>query len=419
VAVVDTGYLPHQDLAGAFAPGYDFIGDVQVANDGDGRDANASDPGDWITSTESRSGYFRGCTASNSSWHGTHVSGTIGARTNNGKGIAGINPAGTILPVRVLGKCGGYTSDITDGVRWAAGLPVTGVPANPSVAKVVNLSLGGSGACPSAWQSAIDAATAAGTVVVVAAGNSNADAANYSPASCKGVVTVASTGKAGNRAYYSNYGSTVEIAAPGGDKNADAGATILSTLNSGTTTPGADAYVKYQGTSMATPHVAGVVSLMLATNPSLTPAQVTQILQQSATPFPSGSTCASGCGAGIVNAAAAVAQAASPPPPPTTVAGTVPGAFAKLSPSDGRTGIKGSVTLSWAASTAATEYWVCLELTASPDGACTTFAYGPYTGTSTKFVGLASGATYEWEVEARNAAGATEASGPAWRFATR
>lgn len=147
VAVIDTGICNHADLAGRYLPGYDFVSDVLVANDGGGRDGDASDPGDWITAAEDGSGYFAGCGASDSSWHGTHVAGTIGAASNNNFGVAGINWVSKILPVRVLGKCGGNTSDIIDGMRWAAGLTVAGVPANPYPAKVLNMSLGGSGAC--------------------------------------------------------------------------------------------------------------------------------------------------------------------------------------------------------------------------------------------------------------------------------
>ena len=331
VGVIDTGYRPHADLVGRFVAGYDFIGDSLVANDGGGRDADASDPGDWITSAENASGYFKGCGTRNSSWHGTHVSGTIGASSNNAFGVAGINWVSHVQPLRVLGKCGGYTSDIADAIRWAAGLPVAGVPANATPDDVVNLSLGGDGACGSTFQSAIDAAVAAGTVVVVAAGNNNANASGFSPGNCNDVITVAATGHTGSRAYYSNYGASVEIAAPGGD--ALLGKTILSTLNSGTTTPVAspqgDTYASYQGTSMATPHVVGVVSLMLSVNPSLTPAQVASMLQATVTPFPAGSACTgSTCGAGIVNAAAAVAQANGGGGP------TPPGAFGKTAPAN-------------------------------------------------------------------------------------
>lgn len=300
VAVIDTGILNHADLAGRTVPGYDFIDDLFVANDGNGRDNNPADPGDWITANEC--GFQH--SAQPSSWHGTHVAGTIGAATNNGVGVAGVNWNAKILPVRVLGKCGGYTSDIVDGVRWAAGLSVAGVPANANPAKVLNLSLGGQGSCSSAEQSAYAAVTAAGATVVVAAGNDNANAANYSPASCNNVITVASTNRTGSRAYYSNYGSVVEVSAPGGDTASGATNGVLSTLDGGTTTPANDnAYAYYQGTSMAAPHVAGLASLIVGENPTYTPAQVLSVLQSSARPFPAGSSCnTSICGSGIVDA---------------------------------------------------------------------------------------------------------------------
>jgi serine protease len=308
VAVIDTGYRPHTDLSGRFVQGYDFISDSQVANDGDGRDSDAQDPGDWITSAEAASGFFAGCTVENSSWHGTHVAGTIGANTNNSVGVAGINWQAKILPVRVLGKCGGYTSDIVDGMRWAAGLSVSGVPTNTNPAKVLNLSLGGFGSCSTSQQNAINAINATGAVVVVAAGNSNANASNYNPANCNNVIVVGATNKNGTRAYYSNYGSIVDVSAPGGSQsytNDPNG--ILSTLNAGTTTPGADSYAYYQGTSMATPHVVGLVSLMAAISPTLNYTGAETILKSTARAFGTGNDCASvGCGAGIIDAYAAL-----------------------------------------------------------------------------------------------------------------
>lgn len=430
VAVIDTGVVDHVDLQGRVVGGYDFIADTRIANDGDGRDADASDPGDWITNQEARRGFFRGCTAGDSSWHGTHVSGTIGAATGNGEGIAGINQVSQIVPVRVLGKCGGYTSDIVDGMRWAAGLGVAGVPANAHPAQVLSLSLGGSGACSSVYQDAIDDVLATGAVVVVAAGNSNGDAGAYSPASCNGVVTVAATGQAGDRSYYSNFGNTVELAAPGGDRLADNGATILSTLNSGTTSPvpGGDVYVTYQGTSMATPHVSGVVSLMLSANPGLSPTQVTQILQATATPFPAGSTCTGICGAGILDAAEAVTAASTTPTttttvapsttaPPTTAPVGLPGPLQKLTPTDGETGVRGKITFSWTASDGATGYEVCLD--SAPNGGCDG-AWQAVGGTGAQASGLAKGVTYEWQVRAVNGNGSTEAdTGTFWTFTTR
>jgi serine protease len=301
-AVIDTGILNHTDLNGRTVAGYDFISDVWTANDGDGRDSNPSDPGDWVSAGDCGVGE----PAEDSSWHGSHVAGTIGAASNNSIGVTGINWVSKILPVRVLGRCGGYDSDIADAIRWAAGLSVAGVPANANPAKVINMSLSGEGTCDATFQNAINAAVSAGTAVVVAAGNNNDDASDYAPGNCANVITVAATTRNGNRASYSNYGSVVEISAPGGDSVNG----VLSTSNSGTTVPASDAYYYYTGTSMAAPHVSGVVSLMFSRNPSLTPAQVLSILQATAKPFPTGSTCnTSICGSGIVNAASAVFNA--------------------------------------------------------------------------------------------------------------
>jgi serine protease len=309
VAVVDTGYRPHADLAANILPGYDFISDTFVANDGNGRDSDASDPGDWINAGECGPG--DPAAFESSSWHGTHVAGTIAARTNNSVGVAGIAFNARVVPARVLGKCGGFTSDIADAIIWASGGSVSGVPANANPARVINISLGGGGACGTTTQNAINSANSRGTSVIVAAGNSNANSANFSPANCSGVVTVAATGRNGGKASYSNFGANVEVAAPGGSGGVNS---ILSTLNSGSTTPGADSYALYNGTSMATPHVVGVVALMLSAKPTLTPTQVTSILQSTARPFPA--TC-SQCGSGIVNANAAVDAALGGTPPPT------------------------------------------------------------------------------------------------------
>ena len=413
IGVIDTGYRPHVDLTGRFVGGYDFIGDTLVANDGNGRDSDALDPGDWITSAENASGYFATCGVSNSSWHGTHVSGTIGAVSDNGIGVAGINQGSKIQPLRVLGKCGGYTSDIADAIRWSAGLTVSGIPNNnPTPDRVVNISLGGSGACDSTTQNAINAAVAAGTVVVVAAGNSNGNAANFTPANCANVITVAATGPTGKRAYYSNYGTSVEIAAPGGD--AQLGKTILSTLNAGTTTPGADSYANYQGTSMATPHVVGVVSLMLSVNPSLTPAQVTTMLQSTATPFPAGSTCTTSlCGTGIVNAATAVTAANG------GGGGTpAPGGFGKTSPADLASIVGTSTTLTWGASSDATSYSYCVDTV--NNASCDSSWQSAGAAISVDLSGLAAGTAYYWQVRASNATDDTLADGGTWwTFATQ
>ena len=279
-----------------------MIIDTAVSNDGNGRDADASDPGDWVAAGEC--GF--GSPASNSSWHGTHVAGTIAALTNNASGVAGVAFGAKVQPVRVLGKCGGYTSDIADGITWASGGAVTGLPANPTPARVISLSLGGGGACDTTTQNAINGARGRGTVVVVAAGNSNANAANFSPASCSGVISVAAVNRQGGKAYYSNFGAVVDVAAPGGDMRTNSGDGVLSTLNSGATAPGADAYAYYQGTSMATPHVSATVALMLAKKPALTPDQVETLLKGSTRAFPAA---CSQCGTGIVDANAAVTAA--------------------------------------------------------------------------------------------------------------
>jgi serine protease len=230
------------------------------------------------------------------------VSGTIAASAGNGLGVAGVAFGAKIVPVRALGRCGGFTSDIADAIVWSAGGSVPGVPDNLNQARVLNLSLGGPGTCETTTQSAVNIARSHGAVVVVSAGNDNTDAGTASPANCQGVVTVAAVGRTGGKASYSNYGTVVALAAPGGDT----GAGILSTLNSGTTTPAADIYGYYMGTSQAAPHVAGVAALMLSQNPYLTPEEVATGLRSTAYAFPA--LCA-GCGTGILDASAAVTAA--------------------------------------------------------------------------------------------------------------
>ncbi|KFG08999.1 S8 family peptidase [Streptomyces scabiei] len=300
VAVIDTGYVAHSDLAANIVGGYDFISDTKVANDGNGRDSNPADPGDWTAANECAAGD----PASTSSWHGTHVAGTIAAVTNNSKGVAGIAYGAKVSPLRVLGKCGGYDSDIIDAITWASGGTVSGVPANTNVAKVINMSLGGGGACTSATQTAINAALNRGTTVVVAAGNSNANAANYSPASCNNVISVAATNRAGARSYYSNFGSVVDIAAPGGETRTVQSGGILSTLNAGGSTPGSESYDYYQGTSMAAPHIAGLAALVKSANSALTPAQIESAIKTNSRALPG--ACSGGCGAGLADAAKTV-----------------------------------------------------------------------------------------------------------------
>jgi serine protease len=313
VAVLDTGYTDHSDLTANIIAGYDFIKDVTEANDGNGRDADAHDPGDWAPAGACGAGEA----ASNSSWHGTHVAGTIAAVTNNAKGVAGTAYGAKVMPLRVLGRCGGYDSDIIDAITWASGGSVTGVPANPNPAEVVSLSLGGGGACSSSEQAAINAAVNRGTTIVVAAGNENANVSSSSPANCQNVIAVAATTSSGARASFSNYGAGVDIAAPG--------YSILSTINKGTQGPGAEGYAYYSGTSMATPHVSGVVALMqsYATTPK-TPAQIEALIKSSARAFPVAAS--QPIGAGIIDARAAMVAArgtGGTTPPPTANAAPV------------------------------------------------------------------------------------------------
>jgi serine protease len=337
VAVLDTGIrADHPELASKLLPGYDFISDAATANDGGGRDSDPSDPGDWITSAEDASGDFAGCGAEDSSWHGTQTAGLVGASTNNGVGMASIGRDVMVLPVRVLGKCGGADSDIIAAMRWAAGFTVPGVTTNPNPAKVLSLSLGGEGSCSLAYKDAITELTTAGVVVVAAAGNDGL-AVNV-PANCPGVVGVAGVRHTGTKVGYSSLGPEVAIAAPAGNCVNTAGAClypILTTTNTGTTGPGASTYSDGSntslGTSFSTPLVAGTLGLMFSADPALTPAQAISALKSTARAFPTtgagtgvaachapNATAQSGecycttatCGAGLLDAGAAVAAVA-------------------------------------------------------------------------------------------------------------
>jgi serine protease len=329
IAVLDTGVITsHPDLAARMVAGYDFISDSATANDGGGRDADAGDPGDWVTSAEAAGATFSGCAVGNSSWHGTHVAGTLGANSNNAVGVTGANWRARVQSVRILGKCGGFLSDEIDAIRWAAGLRVPGVPDNSTPARVINMSLGGSGACTASEQAAINDATAAGAIVVVAAGNEGVDVSNAAPANCANVIAVAATTRSGNRASYSNFGGGITISAPGGDS----GGQIYSTIDVGAQSPAGAGYGYKVGTSMSTPHVSGLVSLMLSVNPALTRAQIVSLLQSTATQFPAGSACTPAlCGAGIIHAGAAVNAAlaavsptSTPTAPPTATSTATP-----------------------------------------------------------------------------------------------
>jgi len=304
IADLDTGVrYDHPDLAGGrLLPGYDFVGDVAVANDGDGRDADASDPGDWIDSNDTATTEFKSCDTAISSWHGTRTAGILGALTNNAKGVAGLNWQSKILPVRVLGKCGGFDSDILAGMMWAAGLPVAGAPVNTNPARIINMSLGSATACPQSYADVIGQLTALGVLVVVSAGNEGGTV--DSPANCAGVAAIAGIRHAGTKVGFSNLGPEVALSAPAGNcVNTTGGACVYSiqtTTNSGTTTPVAsdDAYTGTTitasnvpkgpnlGTSFSAPIVSGIASLMLSANSNLNSCQLVARLKEGSVPFP-------------------------------------------------------------------------------------------------------------------------------------
>lgn len=297
-AVVDTGIVKHPDLDSRILPGVDMISDASSAGDGNGRDTDPADMG----GDEPNGG---------SSYHGSHVAGTIGAASNDSQGVAGVTWSGrNVLPVRVLGRNGGSFTDIAAGIQWAAGIHVAGLPDNPrsNWAQVINMSLGGQASPSQALQEVIDTVTAQGVVIVVAAGNSNMQASQFSPCNQQNVICVGATRFNGKRASYSNYGGAVDVMATGGETAEDLNGDgkpdgVYSTLMN---EAGQPIWDYYQGTSMASPHVAGIVALMKSVNPSLTPSQIEQILKDTAD---TSSQCTEGCGAGLVNAQAAVLQA--------------------------------------------------------------------------------------------------------------
>ncbi len=336
IAVLDTGVSPHPDLVGRVLPGYDFVSDIKFANDGDGRDADPTDPGDWVSLPDLTDRHFDGCGVASSSWHGTVIAGMVAAVTNNGEGAAAINWAGRVVPVRVAGKCGADKADIIDGMRWAAGLDVAGVPTrNPNPVRIVNVSFGGDAACSADYQAAIDELKSLGVVVVAAAGNEHGHPTR--PASCPGAIGVVGLNRDGFKTHYSNFGAALTatgIATTSGDDAAGSGARwnaladsgILSTYVFGSEGPTSTGYAYLWGTSFAAPQVSGTIGLMLSVNPGLTWEQIVQGLQRSARAHvtsPKIAACAwsnpgrcactaSTCGAGILDAAQALLYAANP-----------------------------------------------------------------------------------------------------------
>ncbi|GEO96806.1 S8 family serine peptidase [Kocuria turfanensis] len=269
IGVVDTGFAGHPDLDSKVIGGYDFVSTANLGNDGNGRDTDPRDPGTYSSYGQC----YAGSAATNSIWHGTHVAGSAAAK-RDAYGTVGIAPDATLLNARALGACGyGYVSDMADAVRWLAGAPVSGVPAAPKRADVINMSLALGGSCPVTLQSAIDTAWTRNIPVAVAAGNSNAPAIDYAPGNCYNVITVGAIGSDRVKAPYSNHGWAVDIYAPGHH--------ILSSSNSGTRGPVAPSTKFDYGTSMATPHVAGTLALLKQKNPTLTAAQYKQAILDS------------------------------------------------------------------------------------------------------------------------------------------
>jgi serine protease len=362
IADVDTGVrFDHPDLlragfGGRLLPGYDFVGPdydrttgaalgtFLIANDGDGWDPDPSDPGDWINAADEQNSLFPAadCPISNSSWHGTRVVGVMGALTNNATGIAGMTWAPYILPVRALGKCGGYDSDIIAGIQWAAGMSVmdgsgNAVPDNPYPADIINLSLGGAGSCPGTYQNVISTLTAMGVLIVASAGNESGAVA--APGNCSGVLAVAGLRNVGTKVGYSSLGPEVGVAAPAGNCVTSFAPPCLrsidTTVNLGATVPGSNSYTNMMdapynlGTSFSAPIVSGIAALMRAVNANLTPPQLIARIESSATAFPQPAglpqcpaTAADGsgecacvrgqCGAGMINALSAVNAALDP-----------------------------------------------------------------------------------------------------------
>ena len=365
IAVLDSGLQRQGEMnSERMLAGYDFVKNSVRANDGNGRDNDSADPGDWVDANDlaAYSEIFgkdpkNPCNVEHSSWHGTTIAAILAAPSNNGQGVASVNWAGRVLPVRVAGKCGAEIADIVDGMLWAVGLRACAqadssgvcqayVPDNPSPARILNLSLGNNVSCDTAdtdadaaataklYQETISVLKARGALLIAAAGNERVGAMR--PASCPDVISVGALNRDGFKATYSNWGGKISLATVGGDIGGACGAVLgkdnlddggLVTIgNNGKTGPGDAALIGAMGSSFSAPIVAGVASLMLAVNPNLSFQELHDGLIKTTRPHilvPKLGDCAKGnegrcqcttstCGAGILDAAQALTYAQSP-----------------------------------------------------------------------------------------------------------
>jgi serine protease len=310
VAVLDSGTTYHPDTLGRELEGYDTVTDLAFAADGGARDADPTDQGDWCPGGRV------------SSWHGTAVGALIGAIAGNGYGVAGAAHGVRLQHLRVLGRCGAWSSDVADAIVWAAGGSVAGLPRNATPARVINLSLGApTERCSAFMQEAVDHARRLGAVVVASAGNAARPGVDM-PANCDGAIAVAAGTESGDLAHYSNHSPRMTLTGPAGGvckRQANDRCIPFGTATSGTL--GRSLFeqhgeVRYfGGTSAAAPHVAAAAALMLSANPELTPAQVASALRASAfAAYPRDSFCREGahCGAGFLDAQAALLAALQP-----------------------------------------------------------------------------------------------------------
>ncbi|MCB1910060.1 MAG: S8 family peptidase [Rhodocyclaceae bacterium] len=421
VAVLDTGIRPgHPDLAPRLVAGYDFITDAALSGDGDGRDADPSDVGDFIDAAAQSDPALQavcgaGLLPQESSWHGTRVAGIIAAAGNNSLGISGVNWNARVLPLRVLGKCGGFDSDIIAAMRWAAGLSVPGLDLNPTPARIINMSLGGEGACTAAYEQVIQELLSRGVLVVSAAGNETGPV--ESPANCAAALAVGGLRHIGTKVGYSSLGPEIDVSAPAGNcvnPTLPCLFPIDTTSNAGTTTPAADTYtdgnVPTIGTSFSAPQVAGVAALMLSANPALGPNDLIDRIKSSARPFPSDPTIptcpvtATGidnlgqcncttltCGAGMLDAGAAVAAAAAPVAAISAAAAATAGTTTTLD-AGASVAMAGRTIVGW--------LW---SIVSAPDGASLTVVDAERTGLQTPVEG-----SYVVRVTVTDSAGASD-----------